>query len=246
MPERDEQRREVLFEEYGATGSTEVRNELVESYAPLAIYFANRYSGHGSDDADLRQVANLALIKAVDRFDPEYGVAFSTFAGRTINGELKRYFRDRTWTMRVPRGLQEAAIEVRDVVDELTLELARAPTISEIAGRTGFDDDVVLQALDVRASLRPQSLDRPTFEDESGPSEMSGLGQRHRRLERTAVLVTLDRLIADLPERDRTIIDLRFRQEKSQQEIARELGVSQVHVSRLLRRILEELRQELR
>lgn len=133
MTEERDSAREQLFAEYFDTGSDRARAELIESYAPLAEFFAGRYRNRGAESEDLRQVAQLALIKALDRFDPDVGVKFSTFAGRTIDGELKRYFRDKTWTVRVPRALKELSADVRKTADQLALEHGRAATVDEIA-----------------------------------------------------------------------------------------------------------------
>ena len=247
MAERDEQRRRELFEQLAATGSADARNELVESYAPLAEYFANRYKNRTDDHDDLRQVAHLALVKAVDRFDPDVGVAFSTFAGRTIDGELKRHFRDRSWAVRVPRSLQEAALAVRAAADELTMSKGAAPTVDELVERTGYDAEVVIQALDVRTAMQAQSIDRPGGGDgDEGRAVSAVLGEHDPELERAEVTMAMRTLIATLPERERTIVELRFYGELTQQQIADRLGISQMHVSRLLRGALMTLRGQLR
>lgn len=245
MGERDEQRRQELFEELARTGSVEVRNELVESFAPLAEYFANRYRKRGADHEDLRQVAHLALVRAVDRFDPEVGVAFSTFAGRTIDGELKRHFRDKSWAVRVPRSLQEAALEVRNAADQLAVENGRPATVDDLVERTGLDAETVLQALDVRVAMQPKSLERPAGGDE-GLDLGSTLGGVDANIERTDVRLAMRNLIETLPERERRIVEMRFYEELTQQQIADRMGISQMHVSRLLRATLTDLRDQLR
>ncbi len=244
MAERDEERRRQLFEELAATGSTKVRNELVESYIPLAEYFANRYRKRAAADEDIRQVAQLALVKAVDRFDPSYGVQFSTFAGRTIDGELKRYFRDKSWSVRVPRSLQEMALEVRGAVDRLSLELGRPPSIDELSEATGHDPELVLQALDVQTAQRAQSIDRPAGDDGSA-TIASLLGGTDRNFERSEAMLAVRSLLDTLPERERAIVEMRFFEELTQQAIADRMDISQMHVSRLLRRALESLRGQL-
>lgn len=245
MPDRDEGRRAALFEELSATGSVDARNELVESYAPLAEYFANRYRRDGVEHQDVRQVAHLALVRAVDRFDPSLGVAFSTFAGRTIDGELKRHFRDRSWAVKVPRSLQEAALEVRRAVDELAVEKGRSATVDDLVERTGLDADIVLQALDVRNALSARSIDQPGG-DEEGPAISAVVGEQDVNYERIDVKLLVRRVMADLPERERRILELRFYDDLTQQQIADRLGISQMHVSRLLRSTLESLRSSLR
>ncbi len=244
MPERSEERRKQLFEELDATGSAEAREELALSYAPLAEYFANRYKRGASDHDDLRQVAQLALLNAIDRFDLSRGAGFSTFAGRTIDGELKRYFRDKTWAVRVPRSLQEAGLAVRNAADDLALEQGRPATVTELAERTGLEIDVVVQALDVQSAAQAMSIDKPAAGE--GQSVSDVLGSIDTNIERTDTSITIRSLLEQLPDRERRIVELRFYGEKTQQEIADEIGISQMHVSRLLRRALTMLRAELR
>lgn len=245
MDERDEARRLQLFEELAETGSIEVRNELVESYAPLAEFFANRYRRRSGDDEDIRQVAQLALVKAVDRFDPSLGVQFSTFAGKTIDGELKRYFRDRTWSVRVPRSLQETAVEIRRLADEMATEHGRPPTVPELAERSGHDVDVVLRALDVQSARTAGSIDQPIggSSDEGAASVAATLGGEDDNFDRTEIKLSMRRLLENLDERDRQIVEMRFYEELTQQEIADRMGISQMHVSRLLRAALAQLRE---
>ena len=247
MGERDEARRQELFEELAATGSLEVRNELVESYAPLAEFFANRYRQRSGNDEDLRQVAHLALVKAVDRFDLSVGVQFSTFAGKTIDGELKRYFRDRTWAVRVPRSLQETAVEIRKLSDQLAIDLGRPPSVTELAERSGHDVDLVLQALDVQSARSARSIDQPVggegSDDGGSASVGSMLGADDADFDRADTRISKRRLLEHLDDREREIVELRFYDELTQQEIADRVGVSQMHVSRLLRGALEELRR---
>ncbi len=241
-----EDRRDELFNRWRVERDPAVRNEIVESYAPLAEYFANRYRNRGAEAEDLRQVAHLALVGAVERFDPDVGVKFSTFAGRTIDGELKRYFRDKMWAVRVPRSLKELSIEVRRAADRLSGELGRSPTVGQIAAETGLDTDVVIEALDVQATgFRAESLERP-----AGDGDARTLGDTLTTDDSGEALVDIRlavrRLMEDLPDRERTILELRFFEELSQQEIADAIGVSQMHVSRLLRRTLGQLREQLR
>lgn len=247
MPaERDEARaseRRRLFDAYAAEPSEANRNAIVESFVPLALYFAGRYGNRGADDADLRQVAMLALVKAVDRFDPAVGVKFSTFAGRTIDGEIKRYFRDATWSVRVPRSLQERSLVVRSLVDELSLRLGSSPTVTQIAEEAGLEPDEVIEALDVQQSYRAASLETGRT-SEDGPSRATAraLATTDLEVERLDTKLAIRELLETLPERERTILELRFDEQLSQTEIASRVGVSQMHVSRLIRRSLEELR----
>ncbi len=242
MSRPEQAERDRLFVELAETGSPAARAALVESFAPLAEYFAARYRDRGVEQEDLRQVAQLALVKAVDRFDPDLGVQFSTFAGRTIDGELKRHFRDRSWAVRVPRSLQELSREIRTLVDRLSTELGRAPTVNELAEASGHDHETILEALDVQRAHDASSLDRPASQDEPGLSLGESLGDIDERFERTEVALAVRSLLDRLDERERDILELRFFGEKSQSEIADALGISQMHVSRLLRRSLEQLR----
>ncbi len=244
MPDELEQHRRMLFEQLAATGSVAVRNELVESYGPLADFFAGRYKNRVRDQDDLRQAAQIALVKAVDRFDPTLGFSFSTFAGRTIDGELKRYFRDHAWAVRVPRGAKEAALTVRAAVNELTMANSASPTVEQIADYTGLERDEVLLALDVPAAMTAESI-HGTDSDDSGLPIEAKLGGRDTRFESTDAKFTVEALMATLPERERTIIHLRFHEHRTQQEIADQIGISQMHVSRLLRRALEQMRRQL-
>ncbi len=242
-----EAERERLFLELQETGSQAIRNELVESYAPLVVYFAKRYSNRGVSDEDLRQTAQLACVKAVDRFDPSLGIKFSTFAGRTIEGELKRYFRDKTWSVRVPRSLQERSAEVRTAIDALSGDLGRPPSVQELAVRTGYTDDEILQALDVQMAYRASSIDVPTSGGDDGPGQSvaARLGEPDAGFHQLEVSMAVRSLIERLPEREREIIELRFFHGLKQQEIAERVGMSQMHVSRLLRRALDRMRVHL-
>lgn len=244
MTDGREATRRALFDEYARTGSTEARNAIVESFAPLAEYFAARYRDRGVASDDLRQVAQLALVKAADRFDPTLGVKFSTFAGRTMDGELKRYFRDRTWPMRVPRSLKELSADVRRAVEVLTRENDRSPTVAELADYLKIDHDLVVEALDVQDAYRPTSLDRPAGEDES-TSLVDLLGTTDPDLAHRLDAMTVSDLLATLDERERRIVELRFYEGLSQSEIAERVGLSQMHVSRLLRASFQQLRAHL-
>lgn len=237
--------RERLFARYREDPSEPNRNALVESYFPLAEFFAKRYRDRGVESEDLRQVAKLALVKAVDRFDPSRDVQFSTFAGRTIDGELKRYFRDKTWSVRVPRSLQESSLEVRRASDELSVELGRPPTVMQLAESTGLDIDQVIEALDVQHSYRAASLDRSSSVDGNAPPPAATLAADDERIDKSEERIVVERLLATLPEREREILHLRFYTELSQAEIADRIGVSQMHVSRLIRRSLEDLRAKM-
>lgn len=246
MTPRDDDWRAAKFRELATTGSIEVRNELVESFAPLAEFFAKRYRDRGVDSQDLRQVAQLALVKAVDRFDPEFGVQFSTFAGRTIDGELKKYFRDKSWAVRVPRSLQERSARIRQVREQLSTENGRPPTIDELAEAAELTVDEVIEGLDAQSAYRTNSLDVGVDDDEDGTALTARLGSDDPGYHRTELQLAVRDILGTLDERDRTIIELRFYENLSQSEIAERIGISQMHVSRLLRRSFEELRTRLR
>jgi len=243
---RDEAWRAAKFEELAATGSQDVRNELVESFAPLAEFFAKRYRDRGVESQDLRQVAQLALVKAVDRFDADFGVQFSTFAGRTIDGELKKYFRDKSWSVRVPRSLQERSALIRQVREALSTENGRPPTIEEISAASDLSVDEVIEGLDAQSAYRSSSLDVGSSDSEDGQSLGATLGATDPEFHRAELQLAVKAMLTELPERDRTIIELRFFENLSQHEIADRVGISQMHVSRLLRRSFDELRSKLR
>lgn len=246
--ERDSQLvadREVLFAKYSENPSEDNRNAIAESFLSLAEFFAKRYKDRGADPEDLRQVAKMALVKAVDRFDPTLDVQFSTFAGRTIDGELKRYFRDKTWSVRVPRSLQERSIVVRRVADELAVRLGSAPTIAQISAETGLETDQIIEALDVQQSYRASSLDASSSTGDESSALSDRLASEDDAIERTDTELAISRLLDTLPEREREILQLRFFDELSQIEIAERVGVSQMHVSRLIRKALEDLRAQM-
>ena len=231
------------FAKYRETGSRRLRNALVEEHLDLVEYYVTRY-GRGQIEADdVRQQAFMALIKAVERFDPEVGVTFKTFANRTIEGELKRLLRDRGWSVRPPRSLQELAVQARRLEPQLTQELGRAPRVADLAERLEESTDRVLEALAAGASFRADSLDAPIGDGSitKGATIAGSAGDMsdvEREMDVAALLEGLD-------ERDREIVRLRFVEHLSQQEIADQLGVSQSYLSRLLRRTLATLREQL-
>lgn len=235
---------DARFAEMVRTGSPELRRQLIEEHQRLAIYFARRYRNRGVPDDDLEQVAMIGLIGAVDRFDPSRGTQFSTFAGRTILGELRRYFRDHTWSVHVPRRQQEVAALVRQTVDEMMLELTRPPRPDEVAHRLGLDVDAVLVALDAAASYNAASLDQPRSAREQRSLE-SYLASDEASFSATETNLVVEKLLDSLPERERTILLYRLRDGLSQQEIGERVGLSQMHVSRLIRRSLQRFREEL-
>ncbi|MEQ8840791.1 MAG: SigB/SigF/SigG family RNA polymerase sigma factor [Acidimicrobiales bacterium] len=240
---RDEDETAARFEEFAETRSKSLRNRLVEDHMGLAVYLARRFVNRGVNDDDLRQVAMVALVKAVDRFDPTNGAAFSTFAGRTIEGEIKRHFRDKTWAVRVPRSLKEIHLHVRSAVDELGQELGRSPTPKEIAAHLDVDLDTVIGALSASAAHTANSLD--TRIDPDMPTDRTAaLSQDDRGYVETEARLAVAELLEQLPEREQEIVRLRFMEGKTQTEIAEVVGISQMHVSRLLRRAIEAMRTD--
>ena len=230
---------DALFAEFRRTGSRRLRNELVERHMGLAAHVAQRFGRRGPSDDDLRQVAFLALVKAVDRFEPERNVAFSTFAGRTIEGEIKRHFRDHTWTVRVPRSAKEIHLRLRRATDELTQQLGRSPTVAQLAEHLGIDADEVIEGIAAGSAYSASSLDAPAGPDSEGPRQ---LGAEDVGFGHVADVTLVQEMMAALPPREREIVRLRFYEELSQSEIAERVGISQMHVSRLLRRSFDQMR----
>jgi RNA polymerase sigma-B factor len=232
---------DALFAEFARTRNRRLRNELVERHMGLAAHVARRFGRRGPSDDDLRQVAFLALVKAVDRFEPERNVAFSTFAGRTIEGEIKRHFRDNTWTVSVPRSAKEIHLQLRRATDELTQTLGRAPTVPQLAVRLGVETDVVIEGIAAGSAYSTASLDAPALVE--GPG--SELGSEDPGFGSVADSSIVGELINRLPTREREIVRLRFYEELTQGEIAERMGMSQMHISRLLRRSFEQMRRQL-
>jgi RNA polymerase sigma-B factor len=234
------------FVEYRRTGDRRLRNQLVEHHRHVAEYFVKRYSRRGVPTDDLRQLALMAIIHATERFDPEMGVAFSTFASRTIEGELKRYFRDRTWSVRPPRRAQELHLELRKVDEELTHRLGRAPTIAELSKALDVSEDHVLEALEAGVAHQATSLDQPAPGDDDGaPRSDRLLATNDVGYGRVDHEIIVRELMEELPERERTIIYLRFFENLTQPEIAERVGVSQSYLSRILRKTLLDLKNRL-
>lgn len=234
------------FVEYRRTGDRRLRNQLVEHHRHVAEYFVKRYSRRGVPTDDLRQLALMAIIHATERFDPEMGVAFSTFASRTIEGELKRYFRDRTWSVRPPRRAQELHLELRKVDEELTHQLGRSPTIPELSRALDVSEDHVLEALEAGVAHQATSLDQPSPGDEDGAPRSDRLLATHDTgYGRVDHEIIVRELMEELPEREKTIIYLRFFENLTQPEIAERVGVSQSYLSRILRKTLMDLRERL-
>jgi RNA polymerase sigma-B factor len=235
----------ALFRAYAATGDAAARDELVRRFMPLAGQLARRYSNNREPLDDLMQVASLGLIKAVDRYSLDRGAAFSSFAVPTILGELKRHFRDVGWAVHVPRALQELTLRVRAEVDDQSRRLGRSPTPAELSKALGEPVESIIEALESATAHHAVSLDAPlrsSDPDDGDAAWHERLGMEEDGYERAEWRGALERGVRALPARDRAILVLRFDEELTQAEIAERIGVSQMHVSRLLRRALERLR----
>ena len=239
-----EQRLDERFARYRRTGDRRLRDELVEEHAPLAHFLAGRFANRGEQRDDLVQVALVGLFKAVERFDPGRGLQFSTFATPTILGELKRHFRDRGWAVRVPRRVQELHLQLGRIVSTLGQEEGRSPTPAEVAERAGVSEEAVLEAMEAGSLYRLVSLDGSVTPDDEGGELSACLGDDDPEFERIEHRSEIEELLEALPARERRIVELRFFESMTQSEIAERVGVSQMHVSRLLTRSLERLRAE--
>ncbi len=235
-----------LWREFAASRDPAIREELVKRNMDFARRLALRYRGASESFDDLLQVANLGLLGAVDRFDPERGIPFTAFASPTILGELKRHFRDRVWTVRVPRGLHDRMAEVDKAITELTKQLQRSPSVGEIAERLGLEQTDVLEVLEANHNRRILSLDRPAGGDESEEAPPSDwIGAEDERFELVEGRVALDSALPYLEERERVVLRLRFVEDMTQSQIAEQIGHSQMHVSRILRRALTHIRERI-
>jgi RNA polymerase sigma-B factor len=221
-----------------------LREQVIEQYMPLARRLASRYHRGQEPLDDLMQVAYVGLVKAVDRFDPSVGTRFSSFAIPTITGELRRHFRDTAWTLHVPRGVQEASLDVTKAASTLSHQLGRPPTVSELATATGLDVEAVSEALHARTVQDVTSLDQPRAGGEEGDTTVAELvGGDDVRIDLVDHRVTVAPLIRALPVREREILFMRFARDMTQTEIAERVGCSQMQVSRLLRRAIARLSQ---
>ena len=227
------------FDDFAATKDTQLRERLIQENLPLASHLAHRFAHRGEPMDDLKQVASLALVNAVDRFDPGRDVAFAAFATRTIVGELKRHFRDKGWTVRPPRRIQELCLELNRSIEALTHDLGRSPTVPELAAATDASEADVIEALDAAESYWVASLDAPTVDGGTVGSHVGGADLGLEAVERRA---SLSPHLEQLPARERQILQLRFVDGLTQTEIAEHVGLSQMHVSRLLKASLASLR----
>lgn len=240
----------TLFErleslEEGTREYSYVRNTLVELNLALVKFAASRFRSRSEPMEDIIQVGTIGLIKAIDRFELSRGVEFPTFAMPTIIGEIKRFFRDTSWSVRVPRRLQELRLDLAKAGDELAQKLDRAPTVHELAERLGISNDEVVEGMAASNAYTASSLDAQPEEDDSEGALADRIGYEDHGLEGIEYVESLKPLIAELPPRDRKILSLRFVAGMTQSEIGEELGISQMHVSRLLSRTLVRLRKGL-
>ncbi len=235
---------EELLATYARTRGENAREEIVRRFLPFARSLAMRYSGGVEPSDDLIQVASLGLVSALERFDPERGVPFAAFAGPTILGELRRHFRDRVWTLRVPRGLQERIRAVEDAITKLSSELERSPTVAELAELIDASEGDVLEAFEASGARRTISLDQPSVGAEPGDDAPMGerIGSADPGFELVEDRATLDASAGILDETEQEVLRLRFGEDLTQSKIAERVGYSQMHVSRILRRALGKLR----
>jgi RNA polymerase sigma-B factor len=231
-----------LLERYHHDGDVAAREALVERFLPLARQLARRYQRGGEPLDDLIQVASLGLLKAIDRFEPDRPTAFSSFAVPTILGELKRHFRDKGWSVRVPRDLQEMSVRVDRVTEALARNLGRAPTPAEIAAEIGTTTERVLEAREAAGAYRAVSLDRSRDDDEEGEAMADTFGVEDPGFGLAEAAATVESLMSVLSDREREVLRLRFAEDLTQSEIGARVGVSQMHVSRLIRQAVARLR----
>jgi RNA polymerase sigma-B factor len=246
VPFDPEERAELKrkFVAFAETREASVRDELIEAHLGLAEYLARRFSNRGEPLDDLVQVASVGLVKAVDRFDPERAVEFSTYATHTIVGELKRHFRDKGWAVRAPRRMQELYLRLGKLVASLSQEIGRSPTIPELATEAGVTEEEVLEAMEAGQAYRFASLDAPApGGDDDNESLGAHMGEDDPGLTGAEDRAALSPLIATLAPREQKILHLRFFDGLTQSEIAERLDISQMHVSRLLARSLAQLRE---
>jgi len=232
---------EELLAFYARTGDRRARERAFEQAMPLARRLAWRYRRGQEPVDDLLQVAYVGLVAAIDRFDPTRGTRFASFAGPTIAGELRRYFRNTSWAAHVPRGVQEHFLLVRRATDELTTALGRSPRVSELERETGLDAEQITEALHAHVALHARSLDSPVEDDGDGLALVDVLGADDERFDRIERRAAITSLLHELPQRDRELLSMRFEEDLTQTEIAARLGCSQMQVSRLLRRLLAQL-----
>jgi RNA polymerase sigma-B factor len=242
-PVRERKCETYLFARYQEEGDMLAREKLVERFLPLARRLARRYERASEPLEDLVQVASVGLVKAIDRFEPEHGSGFSSYAVPTILGELKRHFRDAGWALHVPRGIQERVLKVNDAIERLSGPVGASPTPQQVAEELKLPVEEVLEAMEAGAAYDTVSLDAPLrSKDGERTSLADAVGSLDDRLDLVEHSASLGRALKAMPERERSILYLRFAEGLTQVEIAERVGISQMHVSRLIRRALERLR----
>jgi RNA polymerase sigma-B factor len=235
-----------LLYRYHKEGDQRARELAIEEQLPLVEFLARKFAGRGEPVEDLVQVASVGLIKAVDRFDVDRNIEFSTYATPNILGEIKRYFRDKGWAMRVPRGLQELRQSAKEAIRDETVRTGRSPTLDELARTLDADVESVAEALTLGRAYNTASLDAPLSQDESdGDTVLDLQADENSPIEGLEDKILLQRAMDNLKGQQQEILKLRFNEGKTQTEIAERIGVSQMHVSRLLRRAIEDLRRQL-
>jgi RNA polymerase sigma-B factor len=243
MPSLDDK---VLLRKYHEEGDLAARDQLIEQYMSLVRSLARRYAYRGEQLDDLVQIGAIGLIKAIDRFDLDRGVELTTYATPNIIGEIKRHFRDKGWSVRVPRGLQELSVQLSRLVEQLTVQLGRSPTIAEIAKEAGVEEEQVLEALESGRAYSSVSLSAGSIGDEDGDLDpLETIGTEEHQYEVSEDRAVLEPGFRVLDERERRILHLRFFEGLTQSQIAQQIGISQMHVSRLIRRALEKIRDEI-
>lgn len=243
-PAWDKERTRELFAHYRA-GDEDARQQLVMNHLNLVRFLASKFKNRGEPLEDLIQVGTIGLIKAIDRFDPDRGLEFTTYATPTIMGEIKRHFRDKGWSVRVPRRLQELSQKVGAATEELTRELQRSPSVEEIAAHIGVSVDEVLEAMESASAYSAVSLESSQSDDEDASSIIDRYAAVDQDLVASDDRMVLEGVMADFSPREREIIEMRFVEGLTQVEIANKLGISQVQVSRLLRRTLSRLQEKI-
>ncbi|HEX3237594.1 MAG TPA: SigB/SigF/SigG family RNA polymerase sigma factor [Gaiellaceae bacterium] len=234
----------ILLRRYHEEGDLQAREQLIEQYMSLVRSLARRYSYRGEQLEDLVQIGAIGLIKAIDRFDLERGVELTTYATPNIIGEIKRHFRDKGWSVRVPRGLQELNVQLSRLVEQLTVQLSRSPTIPELAKAAGVEEEEVLEALESGRAYTSLSLSvGGGGGDDDDLDPLESLGTEEHQYEVSEDRAVLAPGFKALDERERKILQLRFFEGLTQSQIAQQVGISQMHVSRLIRRSLEKIRE---
>lgn len=241
----DKTRTRELFRKYREEGDERAREQLIVNHLNLVRYLASKFKNRGEPLEDLVQVGTIGLIKAIDRFDPSRGLEFTTYATPTVMGEIKRHFRDKGWSVRVPRRLQELSAKVSQVSEELTRELQRSPSVAEIAQRAEASVEDVLEAMESSSAYSSVPLEGGGSGDEDAPSVIDHFATEDAELSSSDDRMLLDAAISDFSTREKDIIRMRFEEGLTQVEIAERLGVSQVQVSRLLRRTLQRIHDKI-